>query len=240
MFLDDLVTAANASIHRYGDVINYLKCRNVMAEDIARFKIGYSKILRIPDDGSPDRTRFMDESWKGKKFEGMILFPLTSAMGRVIGLIGRSPETKLFKIFATNEAKYTGFFFGLHQALPEIYRTGRAYVIEGPFDTLAMTKAVPNAIGSLTAGLNDTQFEFLRLYCDNIVTVFDSDAPGDRATSKGVEWVQETNNGLDFREKWKIRNIRLGYKDPDACLKQLSLDKFKAYIHKKIKETPPW
>jgi DNA primase len=240
MFLDDLVKSTNSSIHRYEGVLTYLKSRRVTVDEIAKFKIGYGKVLHIPDDGSADRHRFMEETWRGKKFEGMILFPFTDSMGRIVGLVGRSPETKLFKVFVTDEAKYTGFFFGLYQALPEIYRTGRAYIVEGPFDLMAITKVVPNAVGALTAGLSDAQFEMLRLYCDNIVTIFDSDLPGDRATNMGVEWVQENNSGLDSREKWNIRNIRLGYKDPDDCLKQLSTDRFKSFILKKIKDIPPW
>ena len=193
MFLDDLTVSTHASLVRYGNVLEYLKGRNVTAEDVKRYRIGYGRVLNIPDDGTDDRKRFMEESAYGRKFEGMILFPFTEPLGRVVGLIGRSLENKYFKIFATEEAKSTGFFFGLAQALPEIYRTGRAYIVEGPFDTVAFSKVVLNTVGALTAGLNEAQFKLLRLYCDNIVTVFDSDAPGERATNKGQEWVGESN-----------------------------------------------
>lgn len=240
MFLDDLTASAHASISRYPEVLRYLRDRNVTADDVRKYRMGYGRVLNIPDDGTADRQRFMDESYKGRKFEGMILLPFTEPLGRVVGLIGRSIENKYFKIFATEEAKSTGFFFGLSQALPEIYRTGRAFVVEGPFDTIAFSKVIPNVIGALTAGLNDAQFELLRLYCNNIVTVFDSDAPGERAANRGEEWVGESNEGLDSKEKWKIRNIRLGYKDPDACLKSLGVSRFKDYVNRKIKEIPPW
>ena len=239
-FIENLVRSANNSLPRNREALLYLKGRGVTAEDVRKYRLGYGKILNIQDDGSDDRKRFMETSWNGKKFEGMILFPFTDCLGRVVGMVGRSITDKHFKIFATDEAKNTGFFFGLSQALPEIYRTGRVYVAEAAFDTLALSKVVPNVVGSLTAGLNEEQYRLLRFYCETIVTVFDSDKPGDWATKKAEEWVTENNEGLDSKERWKLQKMDLGYHDPDNCLKELGLSRFKTYVTKKIKDIPPW
>jgi DNA primase len=229
MFLDRLLNSAHESIYRYEPVIQYLKSRNVFDEDIKKFRIGYSRIVSVQDDGTPDYTRFMEDSWRGKRFENKVLFPLLDVMGQASGVIGRAYDSKAFKIYATDSAKISGFFFGLFQALPYIYREKKVYVVEGPFDTIAFSKVAPNTVGSLTAGINDIQYELLMAFCDRIVTVFDSDKPGIEATEKASH-------------RKNVSSIFLGtsYKDPDECLMKLTLPGFKNYMSKKFKENSLW
>ena len=223
MFLDSLVNTLNKSIFRYEHVLAYLKNRGIESEDINQFKIGYSKIVSVPDDQSPDRARFMTDMWQGKKIENKIIFPFQDILGRVVGLIGRSIETKGFKIFALDEAKFTGFFFGLFQALPSIYETRTVYTVEGPFDHQAFCKVFPNTVATMTAGLNESQHDLLSMFCDKIVTVFDSDDPGREASDRAQDW-------------GNVTSIDLGYKDPSECLARLGLDKFKKYAMKRVSE----
>ena len=84
MFLDSLVNTLNKSIFRYEHVLAYLKNRGIESEDINQFKIGYSKIVSVPDDQSPDRARFMTDMWQGKKIENKIIFPFQDILGRVV------------------------------------------------------------------------------------------------------------------------------------------------------------
>lgn len=230
MFLDALVGTLSQSIFRYKPALDYLASRNVNEEEIKRYKIGYAKYINVPDDGTPDRKRFMEENWKGKKFENMVIFPLQDGMGRVLGITGRSiSDNKLFNNFITEEAKFMGFFFGLAQALPHIYRTGRAFVVEGPFDTLAFSKVFPNTLGAMTAGISDAQRELLNFYAKQVVPVFDNDGPGRAAVRKIV-----------VEEQWpEIEPLDLGYKDPAEALARLSEPGFRKFVERKVKDVPP-
>jgi DNA primase len=223
MFLDILIENLHQAIFRYPEVLRYLQSRNVSEDDVRQYKIGYSKLIGVPEDNSPDRERFMDECYRGRKIEKKIIFPFRDEMGRTVGLIGRAVDTKEFKIFATEKAKHDGFFFGLYEALPHIYEENRAFVVEGPFDYFAFSKVFPNTVGTMTAGISEAQYDYLNLFCDYIITVFDSDAAGQRGTDRIAE------------EHKKIYSMDLGnYKDPAKCLEVLKLSAFKQFIIKRI------
>ena len=223
MFLDTLVQTLHSSLPRYDPAKEYLKSRYVSNEEISEYKLGYSRVISVQNDGSSDYETFMKETRDGRAFENKIVFPIYDIIGRAVGLFGRSIEAKEFKFYLTKEAKYTGAFFGLYQALPHIYLTGRVFIVEGPFDLLAFRKVYKNSIASMTAGISDAQYEILSFFVNSIVTVFDSDGPGKRANAEAAE-------------KWSnVSSVELGYKDPDKCLKEKgSVDKFEKFVRDQV------
>jgi len=225
MFLNTLAKKLHNSIYRYPDVLKYLYSRYVTNEDIDKYELGYSRIVSAIGDNSADWVRFVDECWRGKKFESKIIFPIRNQLGKLIGLSGRSIETKEFKNFIINEGKYSGFFFGLYQALPHIYEKNYAFVVEGYFDSIALSKIFPNTVASLTAGIMDTQYNLLHMYCDTIIVIFDTDKPGREAEERAVK-------------RKGIYSITLGYKDPARCLEYWGPEKFKKFMHKKLSDVP--
>lgn len=227
MFLDKIVERTNESIFRYEPVIRYLRSRGVTEDEIKKYKLGFSKIIGVPNDDSHDRERFMDEMWKGRKIENMILFPIHDVMGNVTGLLARSLETKMFKTFISDEAKFTGFVFGLFQALPSIYESGRVFVVEGAFDLFAFAKVFPNTVSTLTSGLYKNQYELLSFFCERIITVFDSDEAGREAAEK-LKWRKD------------VIDLNIGFKDPAQFLEHWGPEQFREKIEKKIKDIPPW
>jgi DNA primase len=226
VFLDDLIAKLNRSILGYEDVLKYLEGRGVGREDIRRFGIGFGKIISVSDDGSADFKRFKENHFDRKLAE-RVIFPMKDAMGRVMGLIGRSISVKGFKIFASDEAKFQGMFIGLAEALPYIYKENRVYVVEGPFDWAALVRVLPNSVSCMTAGLNEEQNWLLRMYCDRVITVFDDDAPGKAATEKAAK-------------EFGTRSINLGFKDPSNCLETLGPVKFKSHVMQRVKEVSPF
>jgi len=212
------VTSAHSSIYRFPEALNYLKSRDVTVEEVEKFTIGYAKVIGIPEVEHPDKKRFLDETARGRKLENKIIFPFYDGIGRTIGLAGRSINTKEFKTFVTNEGKYMGFFFGLREALPTIYKYNKAFIVEGYFDLLAFSKVVPNVVASITSGLNDVQYEQLCFYCDKIICCFDDDEAGDIGREKTKQWCN-------------VKNMKLpGYKDPAKALEVLKLKKFTEYV----------
>jgi len=223
MFLDTMVEKLHKSLYNNKDALNYLYSRNVLEEDIKKYKLGYSNIVIVPEDKHEDRKRFLDENHNGRKFEKKIIFPLYDAMGRVMGIAGRSIQSKEFKNFVTTEGKTIGFFFGLFQALPYIYKENKAYIVEGYFDCMALSKVFPNTAAAMTAGLSEEQYKYLSMFCDDIITVFDSDDPGQNAAEKA-------------KNLYKTRSFSLGYKDPAKCLETLGLSKFREFVIRKSQE----
>lgn len=224
MFLDTLVSNLGVSISRYPEVLSYLHSREVTDEEIKKFGIGYSKIVTVPSEESRDRKSFVDECFNGRKLENKLIFPFRDMMGNAVGLIGRSISTKDFKVFVTERAKFEGFFFGLFEALPHIYAENKVYLVEGPFDLLALSKVLPNSVATMSSKMTDAQYNILTLFCNNIVTVFDSDKAGDL----GREAAKEKDK--------RIQHLLFGYKDPAKLLEDVKLKKFREYVMKKIKE----
>jgi len=223
-FLNVLIDKLNDAIYHNEVALNYLHSRKVTDEEIKLFKIGYSRVIATTNDGTEDHKCFMAETYNGKALESKITFPIYDILGNAAGILGRAIDTKEFKFYLTLEAKFLGAFFGLVQALPIIYETGRVFVVEGPFDLLAFRKVYPNAVASLTAELTDAQYSILSMFAKDIITVFDSDGPGRKATERALE-------------KWpNIKTVCLGWKDPDAGLKYLEFEKFKKFVQKKINE----
>jgi len=222
MFLDDIMRTLSKALYRYPDVLKYLYSRKIADSDIQKFGLGYSKVVSVPDDGSSDRKTFMDTCFRGQKFENKLVFPIKGALGQVVGLIGRSIETKEFKMYALDQAKFEGFFFGLDNALPHIYQQNRVFVVEGPFDCMALSRVLPNTVACQTAGLSDAQYEYLMMYCDMIITVFDSDKTGKRAMEKA-------------QKRKNVQSIDFGWKDPAKCYEEYDFDFFKEYVEKKAK-----
>lgn len=239
MFLERIVKNTNASIQNYPDTLKYLASRLVTQDDIKKYELGYSSLFIVPKDSGPDWERFNDYSFKGRKFENKIIFPLKNAMGEVVGIGGRAIDDKIFKIFATDEAKFTGFFFGFYEALPYIFKENKVYVVEGFFDLLALQKVLPNTVATLNARLNDAQYQLLRYFCDNIIVFFDSDIAGDRGREKALARNQE--GSAQLMAKTSVKYLKLqsssgfqGYKDPASYLETFGLNAFKNYMKKQV------
>jgi DNA primase len=239
MFLERIVKNTNASIQNYPDTLKYLSSRLVTQDDIKKYELGYSSLFIVPKDSGPDWERFNDYSFKGRKFENKIIFPLKNAMGEVVGIGGRAIDDKIFKIFATDEAKFTGFFFGFYEALPYIFKENKVYVVEGFFDLLALQKVLPNTVATLNARLNDAQYQLLRYFCDNVIVFFDSDIAGDRGREKALARNQE--GSAQLMAKTSVKYLKLqsssgfqGYKDPASYLETFGLSAFKNYMKKQV------
>jgi DNA primase len=221
MFLDSLVAKLHDSIYRYPEALQYLQSRGITEEEIKEYHIGASRVVVTPNDGSQDYENFQNETARGRKYENKVVFPIYDMIGRVVGLFGRSITAKEFKFILTAEAKFTGVLLGFYQALPYIYETGKVFVVEGPFDLMSFRKVYKNSVAALTAGLSDNQYSLLQFFAKTIITVFDSDAPGQRATEEA-------------KEKWSnVISMSLGYHDPDKCREVLGKG-FEKYVRSKV------
>jgi DNA primase len=176
--------------------IEYLKGRGLTGEVAARFGIGYA-----PDGWQSLQRVFTDYDAKAlvecglvivndagrryDRFRDRIMFPITNQRGQVIGFGGRvlgqgepkylnSPETPLFEKGRE--------LYGLRPAREGIRRTGRALVVEGYMDVVALAQhGVDNAVATLGTATTSTHVLKLLRQAEQIVFCFDGDAAGRKA-----------------------------------------------------------
>jgi DNA primase len=199
-----------AELKKSPRAIDYLKGRGLTGEIAARYRIGYA-----PDDWQALRAAFPDyedkalvecglvvEGEEGKRydrFRDRVMFPILSARGAVIGFGGRvladrapaddaragpkylnSPETPLFEKGRE--------LYGLVQAREAIRETGRALVVEGYMDVVALAQhGVRNAVATLGTATTPVHVSKLLRLADELLFCFDGDAAGRKAAWRALE-----------------------------------------------------
>lgn len=115
-----------------------------------------------------------------------LLFPIHDLRGRVVAFGGRllgegepkylnSPDSPIFH--------KGGLLYNLHHAKHAIRKAERAIVVEGYFDVLTLADVgVEEVVAPLGTGLTSDQARLLTRYAKNVVLLYDSDAPGMRAS----------------------------------------------------------
>lgn len=182
--------------------IEYLRTRGLTGTVAARFGIGYA-----PDEWQPLSSIFTDYSDKaletaglviagegGKRYDRFrhrIMFPIHDASGRIVGFGGRvlddgepkylnSPETP---VFAKGRELY-----GLFQARPAIRSAGKALVVEGYMDVVALAQyGIEYAVATLGTATTPTHVQKLFRITDSVIFCFDGDDAGRRAAWRALE-----------------------------------------------------
>jgi DNA primase len=165
-------------------------CAAVLAKGFTAAELGQAGLSGRGRRGPVDR------------FRGRLMFPLADVRGRVRGFGARqmpdgeppkylnSPEGPLFR---KNEVLY-----GLDRARSAIASAGRAIVVEGYTDVLALHQSgTANAVASMGTALTDGQVTELKRVCSTVFLAFDSDAAGEEASLRGMALAEA--NGLSVR-----------------------------------------
>jgi DNA primase len=137
-------------------------------------------------------------------FFGRLLFPLADARGRVLGFQARklreddplkakyvnSPEGELFR--------KGDLLYGLDRARAAIAKQGRAVLVEGNPDVLALSQAgIEPVVASMGTALTERQLKELSRLTNRVWLCFDGDAAGETATLRGMELAAA--QGMDVR-----------------------------------------
>lgn len=130
----------------------------------------------------------------GDYFQRRLLFPLADARGRIVGFQARrlhdddplkakyvnTPESELFHKGSV--------VYGLDKARAAIAREGRACIVEGNADVIALRQAgFEPVVASMGTALTDQQLKQLALLSKRLWLAFDGDAAGASATLRGME-----------------------------------------------------
>ncbi len=180
--------------------IDYLKKRGLTGAIAARYGIGYAP------DGSPLKQVFSDytaealaasglviDGDRGRydRFRDRIMFPIRNIKGQIVGFGGRildqgepkylnSPETPLFHKGSE--------LYGLFEARAAIKAAGRAIVVEGYMDVVALAQhGVEFAVAALGTATTPIHARTLLRHTDRLVFAFDGDNAGRKAAWRALE-----------------------------------------------------
>lgn len=130
------------------------------------------------------------------RFRDRLMFPIRNEHQELVGFGGRtltgkdaakylnSPETPLYKKGQV--------LFRLGEAKEAMRQRGFVFLVEGYFDALAFVAAgFPNVVASCGTALTLEQVKILGRYCPRIITVFDGDQAGLKATTSSIPMMAE-------------------------------------------------
>lgn len=191
------------------DVMEYLEGRNLSAQTIEHFELGYAPnsweaLLGHFRDKGQDEGELLqaglvsqrDSGGYFDRFRHRLIIPIRDHRGRMVGFGARaldpderakylnSPQTELFD--------KGNLLYGLDKSKKAIRSQDQAVMVEGYMDVIGLHQAgFQNAVSPMGTALTESQLRLLKRYSRKIVLALDADAAGDRATLRGLDVARE-------------------------------------------------
>jgi DNA primase len=177
----------------------YLAERGLEEETLRAFAVGYAPsawdvvLLRGQRAGfRVEELRAVGLAQRGRgggeydRFRERIMFPIRDRRGRTLGFGGRAmrPDqgAKYVNTAETDFFHKSQMLYGIDLAKEAIAKSGRAVVVEGYTDVLALHQAgVGEAVGVMGTAITDEQVAALSGMVDEVVLALDADAAGQEA-----------------------------------------------------------
>ncbi len=214
----------------------YCACRRLTKDAVTNFSLGYapqggqalkSKIIGAGysiDDGVDAGIMRFRGSDGVDLFQHRLTFPIHDVQGRVVAFGGRvldqDQEPKYLNSPESVTYSKKKVLFGLWQHRQSIRRAGRAVLVEGYLDVIALAShGFPLAVAPLGTAFTPEQAKLLSRYTDTVLIAFDGDAAGYKATLKARTVCDQA--GL----KAKIIDFPPG-SDPDQFIQEAGPEAF--------------
>ncbi len=222
--------------------IDYLKARGLSGQIAARFQMGYAPdgwqnlqaVFPQYESETLETIGLVVSNEQGKRydrFRDRIMFPIHDQKGQVIGFGGRvidpedtpkyynSPETPLFQ--KGHE------LYGLFLARRAIRDAGRALVVEGYMDVVALAQyGIEYAVAALGTATTPYHITKLMRQTEEIVFSFDGDAAGQKAA-----WRAAMNALPVLTDNLRLKFLFLPKEhDPDSYVREFGKDKFEMEV----------
>ena len=197
--------------------LSYFKERGFSDEIIESFNLGYSLNVWDHFHQKGIKSGFTKENLEAAglivskenkiydRFRGRVMFPIHNVTGKTIAFGARilvsdaaknqpkylnSPETELY-----NKSRV---LYGLFQSKQQIRQEDNCYLVEGYTDVISMHQVgVKNVVSSSGTALTKDQVKLIKRYTQNVTVLYDGDAPGIRASFRGIDIILE--GGLNVR-----------------------------------------
>ncbi len=187
------------------EIKKYLSERGVTEESIKEWRVGYAPTAKDSLSkfliGEGYRKEEIKEAGvstgKGNysfdRFRARIIFPIFNLSGYPVGFGGRvfdrkDERAKYINTPATTLYDKSAIMYGMHRAKVGIRKKGFAVITEGYTDVIMCHQVgQDNVISSSGTALASKQLDILGRYTKKILTAFDMDDAGGKATKKGID-----------------------------------------------------
>lgn len=220
------------------NALKYLQNRGIKLSTIKAFQIGYALsawdgLLNLIRKNNYDLDVFeklgliikKDNGEYYDRFRGRIIFPIYSAIGKVIAFGGRilegdndqpkymnSPESRIYIKGKT--------LYGFFQTKDEIRKKDAAILVEGYMDFLTLFQnGIKNVVASAGTSLTLDQIFILSKATQNINLIFDGDEAGQKAAVRAIQLMLQTETNF------KIVTLP-EEEDPDSFIQKFGEKKF--------------
>ncbi|MDH4133559.1 MAG: DNA primase [Gammaproteobacteria bacterium] len=229
------------------EAVDYLKRRGLSGEIAADFGLGFvpegwDNLLKAVGTSDAARSALAAAGLIVKKdnggfydrFRHRVMFPIHDHRGRLIGFGGRildkgepkylnSPETPLF-----HKGRE---LYGLYRARDALKREGRALVVEGYMDVVALAQfGIDYAVATLGTATTRDHLERLFRYAPEVVFCFDGDRAGREAAWRALE--------SSFPVLHEGRQVSFLFlpdgEDPDSLVRKEGKEAFSARVSKAL------
>ena len=204
----EVATWCHTQLTKHPSVLKYLQERLIEGSMLDDFLIGYfpgglasiKKLLHalkdkniLADDLLETHIISQGKTVLFSPYEDRIIFPIRDHLGRFCGFGGRT-----FKLTDTRAKYYNSrendFFqkgsllFNLDRAKKAIQESGRAFLVEGYTDCIAMAQAgYPNTVATLGTSCTINHLKLLSRYAPYLYVLYDRDAAGEKAILRLTE-----------------------------------------------------
>ena len=177
----------------------YLAERGLGEETLRSFAVGYAPSAWDKVLLRGQRAGFKVEELRGvglvqrgrgggeyDRFRSRIMFPIRDRRGRALGFGGRAMRSdqgaKYVNTAETDFFHKSQMLYGIDLAKAAIAKAGRAIVVEGYTDVLALHQAgIEEAVGVMGTAITEEQVASLSGMVDEVVLALDADAAGQEA-----------------------------------------------------------
>ncbi|MFI5311440.1 MAG: DNA primase [Gemmatimonadales bacterium] len=125
------------------------------------------------------------------RFRDRLMFPILDTGGHTVGFGGRllGPGEPKYLNSSESEVFSKGrLLYNLSSARAPIRRDERAILVEGYFDVVRLVDAgIESVVAPMGTALTDAQADLLTKYARTVFLLYDSDAPGQRASFRAAE-----------------------------------------------------
>jgi len=186
---------------------------------------GYTSLAIDSEEvfGIPMTGDFQLEGRRIIDCEGCVGWLARSMSGTPVGVQTRELEEKKYRWHQFDNAEHLPMLYGSPDDWEIMWHTGSMVVTEGPFDRIAMKRALSEraVFARLSKGISNQMLTLVRRYVKHLWLAFDSDEEGDKA----VERSEKLLNG-----DVEVYHLRFPYKDPSEMLSKRGLTALKTHL----------
>lgn len=165
------------------DLLRYLHKRGLTDDLISDLGLG---VWVPPNTAAPDVGFRKKYASQGQALEGHLAIPIRSPLGEVIGLDTREVKTKRITGYRLPKSKWVPVWLQTANSTQNLWRGGRAWLVEGLFDLAAVSRVIPfgdAVFATQRAALTFNQATYLSRVCTGgVILAYDNDEAGKKGT----------------------------------------------------------